>query len=77
MRKRTINLKLKASIIETGKNINDIVKESNMSRSSLARKINGYTEFTETEMETISKILNKPVTDIFFISEGSKMEQTS
>ena len=75
MRKRAKNFKLKASIIETGKNFNQILEESNMSRTSLARKINGHTEFTETEMEILSKILNKPVTDIFFNSDGSKTEQ--
>ena len=68
-RKRHINLKLKASVIESGKTVSQVAEFIDISKSTLSRKINGYIPFTESEIEKVSYFLSKNITDIFFTKE--------
>jgi hypothetical protein len=74
LRKRAINLKLKAAIAETGKPMSQVMKESSIKGPTLWRKINGFADFTENDIEILSKIVNKPVMDIFFINNAVNAE---
>lgn len=66
------NLKLKAAIVEADKTLEIVGKEINMTKANLSRKINGISKFTENEMQKISKAVNKPIMEIFFIPDVTK-----
>ena len=73
VQKRTVNLKLKAAIVESGKSLSDVAIALGTSKAVLSRKINGLYWFNEYEIQAISIILNKPITDIFFGQEVTKL----
>lgn len=69
MRKKSVNLKLKAAIIEAGKSMTEVAIVLGMTKHSFSRKVNGFFYFDEKEIEQIATLLKKPVTDIFFNSQ--------
>jgi len=66
LRKKSVNLKLKVAIMESGKTMSEVADILNMSLNAFSRKVNGFFWFNENEIYIISKFLKKPVTDIFF-----------
>lgn len=66
MKKRPSNLFLKAAIIESGKTFAQVAEECGMSETSFSRKVNGFYDFSESEIELISKSVRKNIFDIFF-----------
>ncbi len=74
MRKRNVNLKLKAAIIESGKKYTEVAEAAGISGTNFSRKINGFLLFDEKEMEIISAFLNKEITDIFFLRGGYQLD---
>jgi hypothetical protein len=66
------NLRLKAAIIESGKRPREVAASINMPYTTFSRKLNGWTPFTETEMENICLTLNKSPLDIFFANSATK-----
>lgn len=66
--KRGKNLKLKSAIVGSGKSFEEVARLAEMPMTTFSRKVNGHSDFTETEIENICKILEKSPTDIFFIN---------
>lgn len=66
------NLRLKAVIVETGKSPREVAKNIEMPYTTFSRKLNGWTPFTELEMEKICIVLNKSPLDIFFADTVTK-----
>jgi transcriptional regulator with XRE-family HTH domain len=66
IRKRPVNLKLKAAIVESGMTMTQVAEMIGTPKSNLSNKIHGYVRFNEEEMEKLANVLNKKVTEIFF-----------
>ena len=72
MRKKPVNLKLKSAIIEAGKTMSEVALAIGTTKQNFSRKLNGFFYFDEYEIEQISEILERPVTDIFFNQKVTK-----
>lgn len=71
--KRPANLRLKATIILSGKTMTQVAEAIETPKSNLSNKINGHVRFNEDEMYLIAKFLNVNVTDIFFAPEVTEL----
>lgn len=74
---RFVNYKLKVAISESGKNQSDVAEVVGISPTAFNRKLNGFQQFKENEIERISNFLNKPILDIFFCTKVTKRISTS
>lgn len=67
-----LNERIKTAGIKKG----TLIKEIDVTYKTLARKLEGTSDFTETEMQTLSRILHLSVEDrmaIFFADEVGEM----
>ncbi len=58
--------KLRALIVSTGKTMDEIAKEMNISRPTLSSRINGRRDFSREEMEKFANIVGEKPQNIFF-----------
>lgn len=63
-------LKFKAAVVGKGKTMAEVAKYLNINESTLYRKVNGETEFSRQEIQSICSFLKleSPI-DIFFAKE--------
>lgn len=60
--------KLRALIVSTGKTMDEIAKEMNISRPTLSSRINGRRDFSREEMEKFANIVGEKPQNIFLHS---------
>lgn len=63
---KNVNHKLKTAILVNGSNQLDVAQYIGISSTAFNRKLNGFQQFKENEIEMICKFLNVPILDIFF-----------
>lgn len=66
--------KLKGLMTEKSVTQYELAKELEMSVTTLNFKINGKSDFSVTEAKKVSKILNKPIEEIFYTDEINKVD---
>lgn len=62
----SMSRKLRALIVSTGKTMDEIAKEMNISRPTLSARINGKRDFSREEMEKFAMIVGEKPQNIFF-----------
>lgn len=58
---------IKSLIVKRGLDIGLVAKKMNISRATLSSRVNGKTDFTRTEMEKFSEIIDAKAEVIFFM----------
>lgn len=73
----TNGMKLKGKIVECGYNVSTFSEAMGMSRPTMRKKINGFTDFSASEIERACRLLSIPYDDVavyFFATDVPKME---
>ena len=63
---KELSCQLRGLIIASGLDLTSMANKMNMSRQTLAHRLNGKIDFTKTEMETFASILKVKPDEIFF-----------
>lgn len=77
MQRPTLNLALKIAIIASGKKQGRIARDARLGETALSHIVRGRRDATSAEQERLSRVLGRPVSELFSVVESPAPELRS